>query len=472
MAEFVATTKLNAAAAINDCHLQILPAYQAVFTALEQAQIPYCIYKGFEHLENALQAGNSEIDVLILDQNLPVIDRILSAVGFNKIIAPKIKQHHIYILYDSHNQVTLTIDLASAFCLGTKPYRAWRLVIVAQLLANSIWDETWQLRRISPADEALSCLLRYIADYNCWQNQAKQSYLKQVWQALTITELQDASLLNTVTESLGLDITKLQLLVNQQQLNYSKLYFSLRLYCTRGLIAKVATNYRVLSLLAQRIKHAISWRLGKPKQPIRKRGRLFVVAGVDGCGKSSQTSIINAIPYYQQTGMQRCYLGHAEFWLPGLKPWLQSYVDRSFKPLPEKLLLALLKFIDRRTRLLWIAYKLYLGNHVICDRYFYDDIMMLQTEVYLKRPAWLRLINKLLYNWLGIVPDKTFFLDIDAVDAYARKAEYPLAEVQENIRLYRKLFAGRKEVVKLNAVEPLQIITQQIIRGITEFDKY
>ncbi|MEW6407139.1 MAG: hypothetical protein AB1465_00410 [Patescibacteria group bacterium] len=82
-----------------------------------------------------------------------------------------------------------------------------------------------------------------------------------------------------------------------------------------------------------------------------------------------------------------------------------------------------------------LSYKGNLNNNIVCDRYFYDDLVQMK---YLKLAK-----DKFFYFYekLIIKPDIIFFVKADPQTAYSRKYEYNLDYFLNKNRLYSNLFS-------------------------------
>lgn len=98
------------------------------------------------------------------------------------------------------------------------------------------------------------------------------------------------------------------------------------------------------------------------------------------------------------------------------------------------------------------------GRVVICDRYVLDALVHLRYA-YGRSPA-ARLQTALLRR-IPPRPDLTYFLDLPASEATARKAEYRTADNERRARLYRELCASHG-AIRLDATQPEAVICARI----------
>jgi thymidylate kinase len=187
----------------------------------------------------------------------------------------------------------------------------------------------------------------------------------------------------------------------------------------------------------------------------RRGGLMVAFVGVDGAGKSSVIDALCDDPSLRGAGIKRLYFGSNEYWIPGAL-WLHGVL----KPVPLlKYLPTFLLLADRQLRLLAALYHRRAGRLVVCDRFYYDDLVMrrlLKTRVD-ARSASQRVayrIKAFCRPRMWRHPDLTIFLDVDPDVAYRRKQDYPFALMCETNALYREVMASFAEVVVVNANQP------------------
>jgi len=199
------------------------------------------------------------------------------------------------------------------------------------------------------------------------------------------------------------------------------------------------------------------------------RGRLIVLDGVDGCGKSTQ-------------------LKHLSTWLPqsGLMPdgaslhltkepggtslgyALRSLLlDPSAEFEPEPLAELLLYAADRAQHVAQLILPaLQKGDWILCDR-FSGSTYAYQGY---GRELDLQLIEQLEnIATMGIVPDLTFWLDIDLQESISRRKEVLNDRIEdEGSDFLERVIAGFSELarkynwVKVNANQEMKYVTHDI----------
>lgn len=155
------------------------------------------------------------------------------------------------------------------------------------------------------------------------------------------------------------------------------------------------------------------------------KGCSVAIMGVDGSGKSSLQDKINE--RINKTFLsKKLYLGN-KFMVFGWAKNVRSSV-----------LGGLLLSVDKRFRLFQILFWRSVGAIVILDRYVFDDLICRSIR---RRPKGvLSRIYRLVTDKNASNPDLLVFLDVSRDVAFSRKQDYSLAQLSENIRLYREWF--------------------------------
>jgi thymidylate kinase len=227
-------------------------------------------------------------------------------------------------------------------------------------------------------------------------------------------------------------------------------------------LEKIASNF---------FKH-IKNKAGKlsPVISVKRKNTFVVLLGVDGSGKSTQLEQLLSVKYMQLTGVQYFYGGNNLYWIPGLNKIKENQKDgKRINPI-LKFFAGYLCIFDRRIRVLMALYSKFLGNNIIFDRYFYDDMIFFERiKITKQKVSKVRLLKrKVLGGWLGKKPDVTFYFDIDAETAYARKQEHNIETIDLTIESYKNLLKDRKEVVFVDAKAEKDDITRIMLEIINE----
>jgi dTMP kinase len=190
---------------------------------------------------------------------------------------------------------------------------------------------------------------------------------------------------------------------------------------------------------------------------------LITLSGVDGCGKTTQTEML-------QSAFEVCHLRANRVWSrAGSARWLQlftrwskkrSAMNGALQPAQEAQLDAKIRLRQQRFRspwmrwgwswlttlelLLWYARQvtlpLLLGRVVICDRYVQDALA--DWAAYFGEPAIERRLAARTLRWLTPRPRLGFWLDVPVEVAQSRSAEpSPASLLEAQSSAYSRLSA-------------------------------
>ncbi|MCP4379945.1 MAG: hypothetical protein GY798_00705 [Hyphomicrobiales bacterium] len=182
-----------------------------------------------------------------------------------------------------------------------------------------------------------------------------------------------------------------------------------------------------------------------------KRGFMVAFVGVDGAGKSTAVSEVMGDPAYRDIGVKRVYFGSNEYWMRGALRLNSVLISI---PVLKSISISLL-ILDRQLRLFRAMYFRWNGYLVLCDRYYYDDII--GHRVARERAGGRTLLGRvksLVRPWMLRRPDLTLYLEVGPEVAYARKQDYPLNVMLRSNAMYRKVMPTFPEVVLVDADQP------------------
>ncbi len=101
-------------------------------------------------------------------------------------------------------------------------------------------------------------------------------------------------------------------------------------------------------------------------------------------------------------------------------------------------------------------------DHLVCDRYFYDDIVQF-AYLGVDTNRLLRLLKILL-----VAPDISFLLEVNPQRAYERKPEYASGYFQAKAALYRNILVSFKAVAvpESDITESLKFVVREFVRSV------
>ncbi len=197
-----------------------------------------------------------------------------------------------------------------------------------------------------------------------------------------------------------------------------------------------------------------------------KRGKFIVFEGIDGCGKTTQTTML--CDYITNKSGKRCLYEREPDSRNVIGAIIRSALYGGVKILPEGM--AYLHVADRLEHVAYMMPLLEAGNNIICDRYYISNMAYNSTKdlsveqvMELNRPVWEKL-----------QPDLVVFLDITPEEtARRRQAErtdseiYDADETQKRIRnnyLTALDLVEKKgvKVVRVDASNPIEDVALAI----------
>ena len=164
------------------------------------------------------------------------------------------------------------------------------------------------------------------------------------------------------------------------------------------------------------------------------KGILVVVVGTDGAGKTSLIKYINEMPFFKMIGVKSIYFGSNNFKLPFLKD-IYEFSTKSRFLQPLKIIAAIAMQLERRMRIISALYYKSLGNVIVGDRYFYDD-MVYQNRKENNSGKIKSLVIRLL-KYTEATPDLVIYLDVDPEVAFNRKKDFDLHDMYSINRCYK-----------------------------------
>lgn len=411
----------------------MLQSYRDLFDTLNDKGVKYCIYKGLDHLDEDLSGQRGDIDILV-ERDTQAFDQVAKDLKFLRV-KRSFNWPRFYVKRDVETGQFCLLDVDCAIPFGPKPQTPYRFKI------NWADIRVTQYKGINVLNEvefkSLSAMLKILRneDPNYNMNQLKpRGFFEEVLLNATI-RTSHRTLAQTLKRAL----------------------FGTKIH-TNLMVCKQSTLFYL-----HRAIHLLARTMGRPAYPIRRKGKIVAMIGVDGAGKTSGIDAILNDPFYKSTGIKRIYFGCNEYWIPGI-------LTLNYKVLQIPILNLIVKTIlsfDRQTRVLRAVYYKYLGNIVICDRYYYDDdisrkIIYQQEQGKRTLRAFKRRFGGYLKPYLLAVPDLTIFLDVSPDVAYERKQDFSFEEMKYINFIYKDYMKSRPEVQRVNADQPQITVHKQI----------
>lgn len=424
-----------------------------VFAALDQAEITYCLLRGFEELDTP--AESSEVDLLVDPEHLSFLANVLAAHGFVALPAWGHAPHHFFVAYDRARGVWLKFDVVIDLRYGM-PYRTLRLDLLQNCLRHRQRRECTYV--LSPADEFFTLFLHCLLDKGNFR-EARRARLFELWQQMA----HDAAVSQRVREYVERFLAP--------ALAWSSLAQALAEEDWQALIKRRSPVRRLLfrrnrMMSAGRFVSALLLRRMRPVFfALRRHGISVALLAPDGAGKSTlareltRDAYLRAKLIYMGTNVAASTVG-----LPTTR-WLHEKLKARNgvrqRRHPGMLALKGLAFINRLVERWYRAgvaiSQLLRGRVVVFDRYIYDSWLNKKATT-----PWKRLRQKL-FESICPTPDLVILLDAPGELLYERKREHTPAWLEQQRRGYLALRERVPQMKVVDATNPADEVRREVI---------
>lgn len=429
----------------------MIPKYKDLFIALEKFDIKYTIPSTPKGLEDDLLDVVGDLDIVVKEWTED-LDKAMFYAGFSAIKWPcKFDGMWFYISYCAKSKKTALVHFHTYVPLGKHKVLSWlkhfKWSVAEELLNHYRISTEFKVKTLKPQDELAYLLLRIALKGS--HTECEDVRLRDLCIIVLKGKLESNLLSQVLRYTFKDKNTFLEEVVQSSDLKET--LFEFKCVAEENLSEKFASK---IGLLCQkyslRMLSFIRRVFGAPQMRKAFGGRIVAFIGVDGAGKSTQIDLITKTDYFKRTGIKRIYFGLNEFWMPGLQ-YLHRIANSSKKGSFARKLCILLTIIDRRMRLFNALFYKIKGYLVICDRYFYDDLMHCQKVKSSGRSSKSIKFLNFLNNRIGYVPDATIYLRISGEEAYSRKKDCFESEKVENVAIYDDILLNRSEVNVIDA---------------------
>ena len=429
----------------------MLKTNKILFDKLNKSGVRYVVYKGVSHLEQDLNGMRGDIDLLVEACDFEAFHDIVFCMGYK--VVRKTGENRFYAKLDLESGLISLLDVVTSIPLGKKPFKYMGLPVrVSDFTVRRDIVNSQVAILCSSDDTKLSFLI------SCSENTLSEGH---------VSELNNLSL--NIASSNRLEVIFLEIFGRNYKDEFltksaSEIECQFHSSSYQALTIHKAELYRSKLSLVFRGYNKLLKLIGFPLYRVRKRGRLIAFVGVDGAGKSSVIEGFEKSPYFQMLAIKSIYFGNNNYWIPSL-----NKLAVKVKCKLGLRLLSIFTRIDRQLRIFVALYYMSLGRDVLADRYYYDDLYTRQCNAEKGKGMKSRVISGLRIMTsvkMVFIPDKTFFLDVSPRVSYKRKQDYSYEKLEKTVQGYRKLMVGRKEVIVINADEPLKVVSQTILNEI------
>ncbi|PUE67494.1 hypothetical protein [Arcobacter lacus] len=429
----------------------MLEIYKNLFDQLNDSGIAYIVYKSLNHLDEDLNGGRGDIDILLDENDIDSFDSIVLNNNFFKVQKKEKPYYYMGIDKVTHKFVMLDVNVQVQF--GPKPYKPYNFSIEVDKLSYRMKYD--RVKILDLADYIPLMFIMRVASLS-----EREEDLIELQELIKIHKIENGYILRILKEEISLDWN----VISQDILKFRS-WQELKEKYLMQVLKNVKNNSELSSkqkykLLLGKIK-GIQKKLKYPSYKIRNKGFLVAFVGVDGAGKSTTVGYIENLEFFKNTGIKKVYFGNNEYWIPGLQRLLKKEVKKKF----FKFLLGTLSLVDRQLRILIALYYIQFGNIVLADRYIYDDeIGRIQNkEKNNKKPLIKRIYQKIFGVKMWKKPELTIFLDVSPEIAYNRKQDYSFEKMLEVNKVYKEYMYKVDKVKVINADQSQNIIYDEII---------
>ncbi|QNE16226.1 hypothetical protein [Pseudarthrobacter sp. NBSH8] len=129
---------------------------RAALHALEATGQSWLLLRG----QDDLARPTGDVDILVASDLLPILDDLLQAEGFRRVLAPGHGSHWFYFCYSATDGSWVKLDIVSEIAFG--PYQQWRTSLAPQCLGRRV--RRGPLWLPAPADQGWLQLLHLFLD--------------------------------------------------------------------------------------------------------------------------------------------------------------------------------------------------------------------------------------------------------------------------------------------------------------------
>ncbi|MDQ2695164.1 MAG: hypothetical protein M3Z21_07270 [Pseudomonadota bacterium] len=416
---------------------------RTVFTALETANVAYCLLRGLPQLDDP--EPFKEIDLLVLPQHLGGLRRAVAGLGFVELPNWGHSPHHFFIAYDQDGDRWLKLDVVTSLRFG-RPWRYIGLVLARRFVEErQAGDGVYCL---APDNELFATLLHGLLDKGRF-SEAQGRRLAELAALIDARPLWGRRLTGRLERHLGSDFAWTA--VRQRIAADDWQWFLQR---------REAVRQRLFRL--HRLRNGaclagtwLMWRSRPLLHLLRRRGLTVALLAPDGAGKSTlaqalrDDGFLRARLIYMGTNPRAGGVGlPAGAWLAGRRR--QGSVSARLLGFPHRL-------AQQWLRCAVGLYHKGRGRFVVFDRYVYDGLLAPAS-----RSLGRRLRRGLLLGTCP-APDLVVMLDAPGEVLHRRKGEHSPAVLERQRQIFLSLQDRLAGMVVVDAGLPPPQVRREVL---------
>jgi thymidylate kinase len=419
-----------------------------VFHTIEQANIRYCVLRGYEELDEIEDGG--DVDLLVQADQIERFRAALTQLEFVLLPVWGHSPHMFFVAYDQLADRWLKLDVVTSVAFG-KPIHAIQTNLASSCLERRVRREPTFVP--SPEDELLTLLLHCLLDKAAFapNRRARIQALRH--------EVADERYLSEQLHAHWSPEMSWQLLAS---LIDGEDWAAL--LAQRKTVAAWLSRGQQIGVLGRRFGRRVLRKLDRIAGALQPRSLTVALLAPDGGGKTTLATELTRRFYlpsryiYMGSNLEASTVG-----LPTTR-WIQSRSARPKKgrQLPAWALARGLRFVNNLAEQ-WYRYgtsyyHMVRGRLILFDRYVYDGQLNATRKRSLKTRA-----RRWLLSAAAPRPDLVVFLDAPGELLYERKGEHSPAVLEQQ----RQHYLGLREHIPQMVVVDATRDAEQVRRSVT-----